>query len=317
MAAPSTKAEDVALYGPEAPSQGIGPWGVIAFTISTDAGKARALGKLAGGESLVAAARLVPAVIPATSNLAFQFRIDPHVIGQADAWRAARASRLDYFLWISHAGPGFISAAEGRTIGAAEIEWMELVPPPPGQTGKEKSERNIRMKKIEESRRKLGKKAEGLRERTVGASIRSYIRLDSLADLIAACRPRVIHIASCSFGKQGGRDVPGVRAVNGPVALAKLVRERLYNYSGVMTYSSVDTALSADNPHIRPGDPGSDTNRLLISEGKWGEGATAQEARDFLAAIVEEEARQLAELKQLVPKLGGDLASHVGRFLGF
>lgn len=178
MAAPSTKAEDVALYGPEAPSQGIGPWGVIAFTISTDAGKARALGKLAGGESLVAAARLVPAVIPATSNLAFQFRIDPHVIGQADAWRAARASRLDYFLWISHAGPGFISAAEGRTIGAAEIEWMELVPPPPGQTGKEKSERNIRMKKIEESRRKLGKKAEGLRERTVGASIRSYIRLE-------------------------------------------------------------------------------------------------------------------------------------------
>ena len=131
MAASSDYAEQVAEHGPSVRSGSEGPSGVVAYTIKTDAGKATALAKLAGGESLVVQAHLVTVAVAADGSGSFQFSVSDDVVGRVRAWREKRGARADYFLWIGHAGPGYLSAHEGEAVGPPEIAYMHLVPPEP------------------------------------------------------------------------------------------------------------------------------------------------------------------------------------------
>lgn len=241
--------------------------GAIFYTIPTDSGKAAAIGRNGGGLAFPHQVYLQAVEEPETRAGAFRFTIRPTVSTAFTAWMATNSlARLDYISWIGHAGPAYLSAAQARGFGTKRIQDMSLIPEAEPADRLKKAPYRVRLRRLEQRLATIPD-LNTIAQRAIDHTIRAYISMQSVADLIAIGKPRIIHMNACNFGKAGtGSPNLPWRSQSGPQTLGGYIAAKIkdkYPYVAVMTYSTTDTGVQSS---FVPGNSAADQGRVLIKD---------------------------------------------------
>lgn len=275
-------------------------YGAIFYTIDSDRTKAARWAANVGsqlGEAVINTYHvwLVTHSMPDDRRGCIKFRIHPGVRASFMADMATDgAPRLDFVVWLGHAGPGYLSAADAYAVGPPQIDDMSLILPHVPASGAARGKAMFERRKIADRLARIG---EDDAFRTVGKNtphgkkIRTYISMAEVAGLLAIGNPLVIHMAACNFGQPGAAGGAGWpwKAGSGPrelgAAIATQVNDTV-SYVAAMTYSTTDTGMPLT---FVPGDAGFDQGQVIIENG-----AATQSSPSGARARVERQRRAIA-----------------------